>query len=80
MTAEEHIQRLKEELAATQTALLNTRRELVDARCRLALISKVVRDNGRVRRSPGVTFGAVRAALYARSDNLGRLGAFLPPL
>ena len=59
---------IEAELAAVRRARLDTRRELLDCRARLGAIAQIVRDDLRVRRSPDATFGAVRAALFARSD------------
>ncbi len=60
---ESEVERLRAELAAVETALRNARRELFDCKARLSLIAQVVRDPARVRRVPGVAFGAVLAAL-----------------
>ncbi|GIG92712.1 hypothetical protein [Plantactinospora endophytica] len=71
-------QRLAAELAACQQALCDIQGRLADARHRLALISKIARDDARCRRAPTVSWAAVRAALYAQPDTLDRIGADLP--
>ena len=64
------IERLKAELASTQTALLRLQTEHADARARLALISKIVRSDRAASRAPGVTLGAIRAALFANTEHI----------
>jgi hypothetical protein len=39
----------------------------------LALIARILRDRERVSRSPGVTFGAVSAVLFAGTPTLRRV-------
>ena len=62
------VEQLRVELAALETALRNVRRELFDCKARLSLIAQVVHDPTRARRAPGVTFGAVLAALRSGAD------------
>jgi hypothetical protein len=66
------------QLAALEKALTVTRKELLDSRARLALISRLVQDDSRARRAPGVVFGAIRAALFCETRNLKMLSRRLP--
>lgn len=61
---------LQDKLAATERALLETRRELFDARARLAMVSRLVRDDSRAQRAPGAIFGAIRAVLFCSEESL----------
>ncbi|SCL14677.1 hypothetical protein GA0070624_0493 [Micromonospora rhizosphaerae] len=61
---------LRERVKGLETALLCSRRELFDLRCRLTLIARVTEDLDRAKRAPGVAFGAINAALYSETPNL----------
>ncbi|WP_159079569.1 hypothetical protein [Plantactinospora sp. BC1] len=78
MTLEQQNERLKAELASCQQALCNLQSRLTEAKVRLGMISRIVRDVERTRRAPGVSFAAVRAALYVQPDRLRDLGADIP--
>lgn len=80
MTLEQRNERLKAELASCQQALCDLESRLAEAKARLGMISRIARDVERTNRAPGVSFAAVRAALYARTDRLRDLGADLPIL
>ncbi|MDZ5441242.1 hypothetical protein U2F26_00645 [Micromonospora sp. 4G57] len=68
---------LRERVKGLETALHCSRRELLDMRCRLALIARVAEDLERAKRAPGVAFGAINAALYAETQNLRHVGRHL---
>ncbi|MBE1487251.1 hypothetical protein [Plantactinospora soyae] len=80
MTPEQHVERLKQELASCQTTMIDMQSRLAEARGRLGLISKIVGDDARCRRAPGVAWAAVRAALYAEPDRLRDLRPDAPIL
>ena len=61
---------LRERVKGLETALHCSRRELLDVRCRLALIARATEDLERAKRAPGVVFGAINAALYSETQNL----------
>jgi hypothetical protein len=56
---------LRKRVTSLEEALAVSRREILESHARLTVISKIVSDNDRCERAPSVTFGAVRAALYA---------------
>ncbi len=62
--------RLAAHADALERALLAARRELFDARSRLALIGRILEDRDRLHRAPGVTAGAISAALHHEPGNL----------
>jgi hypothetical protein len=80
ITLEQRNERLKAELASCQQALCDLQSRLAEAKARLGMISRLVRDVERTNRAPGMSFAAVRAALYAQPDRLRDLGADLPVL
>ncbi|SCE74633.1 hypothetical protein [Micromonospora chokoriensis] len=65
---------LRERVGGLEAALRGARRELLDLRCRLTLIGRVVQDVDRVQQAPGVAVGAINAALYSEASNLRHLG------
>ncbi|SIR13202.1 hypothetical protein [Micromonospora avicenniae] len=70
MDPETELAWLRERVKGLESSLLLARRELFDARSRLAIVARVVEDLDRVKRAPGVAFGAVRAAIHNRTENL----------
>ncbi|MEU4439124.1 hypothetical protein [Micromonospora chalcea] len=68
---------LRERVKGLETALQCSRRELIDVRCRLALIARVAEDLDRAKRAPGVAFGAINAALYSEPRSLRQVGRHL---
>ncbi|MEU8265351.1 hypothetical protein AB0C02_32725 [Micromonospora sp. NPDC048999] len=70
MDPETELAGLRERVKGLESSLLAARRELFDARSRLAIIARVMEDFERVKRAPGVAFGAVRAAIYNQTENL----------
>ncbi|WP_406040046.1 hypothetical protein OG799_30340 [Micromonospora sp. NBC_00898] len=65
---------LRERVKGLETALQCSRRELLDMRCRMALIARVTEDLDRAKRAPEVAFGAINAALYSETQNLRQVG------
>lgn len=80
LTPEQRTERLKAELASCQQALCALQSELTEAKSRLGMISRIARDVERTRRAPGVSWAAVRAALYARPGKPPDRGPDLPIL
>ncbi|MFY1673224.1 hypothetical protein ACN27G_25200 [Plantactinospora sp. WMMB334] len=78
LTAEQQIERLTKQTQSQERVLLDLHRRLCDARARLALISRIARDQDRCRRTPESSWAAVRAALHARPDNLRLVPRNLP--
>nr|MDT0658125.1 hypothetical protein [Micromonospora sp. DSM 115978] len=72
MSSPDH-ERLTIRLESTEKALIETRRELFDARARLALVARLVRDEQRIRRAPSLVFGAIRAAVFCDTAHLTSL-------
>ncbi|MGS2619328.1 hypothetical protein ACVCAH_33125 [Micromonospora sp. LZ34] len=64
---------LRERVKGLESALLGSRRELFDLRCRLAVIARVAGDLDRAQRAPGVAFGAINAALHGQPATLGHV-------
>lgn len=62
---------LQERVKGLEKALAASRLEILESHARLSCIAKIVRDDARCMRAPSVSFGAVRAALFAeRPGNL----------
>jgi chromosome segregation ATPase len=80
LSREQQIEKLRREVDSYQEALIDLQQRLNEARSRLGLISKIVRDRERTQRAPWVSWAAVRAALYAKPDSLGGVGPDLPIL
>jgi len=69
----DEVECLEKKVEHLETALRCARREMLDARGRLALIARILRDRERVQRAPGVTFGAIDAVLFAETPTLQRV-------
>ncbi|GAB3805731.1 hypothetical protein [Micromonospora zhanjiangensis] len=59
------LQRLRERVEELEKALAASQLAALEGRARLGVIAKIVRDDARCMRAPSVSFGAVRAALFA---------------
>ncbi|WP_422737206.1 hypothetical protein ACN263_27875 [Micromonospora sp. WMMD729] len=63
---DQELERMRERVCRLEVALWAARRELFDARARLAAIARIAGDLDRAQRSPGVIFGMVNSVIYGQ--------------
>ncbi|MET8268504.1 hypothetical protein ACFYP0_27885 [Micromonospora arida] len=73
MEPEVELERLHERVVELETSLRLARRQLFDARSRLAAIARIAGDLERATRAPGVTFGSVNSVIHNERPPLRRL-------
>ncbi|MBQ1017745.1 hypothetical protein KBX71_07660 [Micromonospora sp. D93] len=78
MEPDPELDRLRERVVELEAALRLVRRQLFDARSRLAAISRITDDLGRAERAPGVTFGSVNSILNSERPPLRRITRWSP--
>ncbi|MET8250548.1 hypothetical protein [Micromonospora sp. NPDC005197] len=74
----QELERLRERVRQLEASLLVARRELFDARGRLAAIARMTEDLERVQRAPGVIVGTVNSIIHSQSSTLRRPGRWSP--
>ncbi|GAA2184148.1 hypothetical protein [Micromonospora lupini] len=78
MAPDEELNRLDERVIELETSLRLARRQLFDARSRLAAIAQITADLDRAQRAPGVVFGSVNSVLNNAHPPLRRLSRWSP--
>ncbi|MEU1588179.1 hypothetical protein [Micromonospora sp. NPDC005710] len=73
MKPDPELERLRERVGELETSLRLSRRQLFDARSRLAAIARITGDLDRASRAPGVVFGSVNVVLNGEHSPLRRL-------
>lgn len=73
MEPDSELERLRERVCRLEGSLWAARRELFDARGRLAAIARIAGDLDRAQRAPGVIFGMVNSVIYGQPSSPGRV-------
>ncbi|WP_405429236.1 hypothetical protein [Micromonospora sp. NBC_00617] len=74
----QELERLRERVCRLEGSLWAVRRELFDARGRLAAIARIAGDLDRAQRAPGVIFGMVNSVINGQPSTLHRLSRWSP--
>ncbi|WP_433535991.1 hypothetical protein ACQPZK_29385 [Micromonospora sp. CA-249363] len=78
MEPDSELERLRERVCRLEGSLWAARRELFDARVRLAAIARIAGDLDRAQRAPGVIFGMVNSVIYGQPSTLRRVSRRSP--
>ncbi|MEU7755917.1 hypothetical protein [Micromonospora sp. NPDC049171] len=78
MEPEAELEHLHERVRDLETTLRLSRRQLFDARSRLAAIARITDDLERATRAPGVVFGSVNSVINNQHPPLRRLSRWSP--